>query len=293
MKPAPFRYEKPRSLEQALTLLAAEGEEAKVLAGGQSLVPLMNFRLARPAVLVDINGLAELSHLRRDGSRLRIGALTRHAVLEESPLVERHWPLLTEAVRLVGHPQIRNAGTVGGSLAHADPTAELPVALAALDATFVVRSLSGVREMQWSEFFVGQLQTSLEPDELLVEAVVPALPPGTGCRFDEFSRRHGDFALAGCAVTVSLGPGGVCARTSIALLGAAPTPIRATRAEAELVGRPVTAESAARSAAHAVQDLHPTSDLHASGGYRRGLIESLVARSLLTARDRAREGAPS
>ncbi|WP_214366369.1 FAD binding domain-containing protein [Pseudonocardia sp. H11422] len=293
MKPAPFRYEKPRSVEQALALLAAEGEEPKVLAGGQSLVPLMNFRLARPSLLVDINGLAELSYIRREGSRLRIGALTRHAVLEESPLVERHWPLLTEAVRLVGHPQIRNAGTIGGSLAHADPTAELPVALAALDAGFVVRSRSGARELHWSEFFVGQLQTSLQPDELLVETVVPALPAGTGCRFDEFTRRHGDFALGGCAVTVSLDPDGACTRAAIALLGAAPTPIRAARAEAELVGRPVTAESAARSAAQAVQDLDPTSDLHASGEYRRDLIESLVARSLLTARDRAREGVPA
>jgi CO/xanthine dehydrogenase FAD-binding subunit len=293
VKPAPFRYVRPASVEEALALLAAE-EDAKVLAGGQSLVPLMNFRLARPAVLVDVNGLHALSYVRRTGDVLRIGALTRHVTLEESPLVAEHWPLLRQAVGLVGHFQIRNAGTVGGSLAHADPTAELPAAMAALDATMVVRSTAGRREVHWSEFFVGQLQTSMAAAELLVEVVVPALPPRTGCHVGEFAQRHGDFAIGGCAAAVTLAADGACVRARIALFGAGRVPIRATAAEAGLCAGPVTAASAATAAARAVADLRPASDLHASGEHRRNVIESLVAESLLagaaTARRKAATG---
>jgi carbon-monoxide dehydrogenase medium subunit/6-hydroxypseudooxynicotine dehydrogenase subunit alpha len=269
--------------------LLASAEEAKVLAGGQSLVPLMNFRLARPELLVDINDLAELAHLHRIDGQLHIGALTRHAVLEESPLVQRHWPLLTEAVRFVGHTQIRNAGTVGGSVAHADPNAELPVALTAQDARFAISSQTTDRQVPCSEFFVDQLQTSLAPDELLVEIVVPPLPPKTGWRFAEFSRRHGDFAIAGCGVTISLDDDRACTQASIALLGVASTPLRATAAEKTLVGNTITERTAAQAAAEAVQGIHPRSDLHGSGDYRRRVTESLLTESILIAHQRALE----
>ena len=260
MKPPPFEYELPGSLDEALALL---GDEARALAGGQSLVPLLNFRLARPERLVDINGLAELDYLRRHEEVLHIGALTRQATLERSQPVAEHWPLLTEAVRLVGHPQIRSRGTVGGSVAHADPTAELPVALAALDARFHVRSTRGARAIGVGELFVGPLMTALEPDELLVEIEVPPLPESAGTAFVEHARTHGDFALAGAAVVVDPGR-----RAAIALMGAGPVPVRAGEAESALAGGAEAREAAAL-AAEAVD-----------GDHRRALIGALVREAI-------------
>lgn len=220
MKPAPFAYDAPRELDEVLALLAREGEDVKVLAGGQSLVPLLNFRLARPDRLVDLNGVASLAYLRVDDGVLRIGALARHADLERSADVAAGWPLLAEAVRHVGHPQIRARGTVCGSVGHADPAAELPVALCALDARFHVRSARGSRVLTSDELFLGFLTTSLEQDELLVEIEVPAMPAGSGSGFAEYARTHGDFAVGGAAAVVT--PGGA----RLALLGAGPVPLR-------------------------------------------------------------------
>jgi len=211
VKPAPFDYVAPRTLDEALALL---GEDAKPLAGGQSLVPLLNFRLARPSLVVDLNGVTGLDRIRREGGSLRIGALVRQRALERSRLVAEHWRVLRAAVSHVAHPAIRNRGTVGGSVAHADPAAELPCALAALDARFHVRSQRGSRVLSHGELFVGPLQTALEPDELLVEIEVPAVPPGARQGFAEHARTHGDFALACVAV----------AGDRIALGGVAPTP---------------------------------------------------------------------
>jgi CO/xanthine dehydrogenase FAD-binding subunit len=225
MKPAPFEYAAPRSLDEALALL---GEDAKALAGGQSLVPLLNFRLARPELLVDLNRVPGLAYLRREGGVLRIGALTRQAALERSGLVARHWPLLAQAVRHAGHAQTRSRGTVGGSAAHADPTAELPVALTALDARFRLRSVRGDRTLGADEFFVATLTSAAEPDELLVEIEVPPMAEGARSAFVEYAPTHGDFAVAGAAVVRAPG---ACA---IALLGAGPKPMRARAAEAAL-----------------------------------------------------------
>ena len=233
MKPAPFAYDAPRELEEALELLAREGEDVKVLAGGQSLVPLLNFRLARPDRLVDLNGVESLAHLRVEGGALRIGALARHVDLERSAEVASGWPLLAEAVRYVGHPQIRARGTVCGSVAHADPAAELPVALMALDARFHVRSVRGPRVVGADELFLGFLTTSLEPDELLVEIEVPALPAGSGSGFAEHARTHGDFALGGAAAIVTPD------RARVALLGAGPVPLRVDGSVDELPDRAV------------------------------------------------------
>jgi CO/xanthine dehydrogenase FAD-binding subunit len=259
MKPAPFRYEAPRSVDAALALLDAD---AKVLAGGQSLVPIMNFRLARPATLIDVNRIEELSYLRKRDGVLHIGALTRHATLERSDMVARGWPLLRQAVRHVGHAAIRSRGTVGGSCAHGDPTAELPVALAALDARFHVRSQAGERSLGAAEFFVSQLTTALRDDELLVEVEVPPLSAGARTAFAEHARTHGDWAIAGAAVV--LAP----RYAAIALLGAAPTPLRAAEAEAVL-GAGGGAAEAARLAGALVE-----------GGWQRALTTALVRRAL-------------
>jgi CO/xanthine dehydrogenase FAD-binding subunit len=260
MKPAPFDYSAPQSLDEALELL---DDEAKVLAGGQSLVPLLNFRLARPTRIVDANALGELSHLRRAGGVLKIGAMTRQATLERSGLVAEHWPLLRQAVKLVGHTQIRARGTVGGSVAHADPTAELPTALTALDARFHVLSRRGARTLSADELFVGPLTTTIEPDELLVEIDVPPLPEGAGTAFVEHAKTHGDFAIAGAAAVVAPGRA-----ASIALLGAGPTPQRAPRAELALVQGAGAREVGAIAAAEVQDD------------YRAALTAELVRRAV-------------
>jgi CO/xanthine dehydrogenase FAD-binding subunit len=289
LKPSRFHYDDPRTVDEALALLREHGEDAKVLAGGQSLVPLLNFRLAAPERLVDINRIGELAQLERRDGVLRIGALTRHSAIERSALVARNWGLLSEAVRWVGHPQIRSRGTVGGSVAHADPAAELPVAFAALDARFRVRSTRGDRVIPWQEFFVTHLTTTIEPDELLVEIEVPAIPARTGWAFTEYARRHGDFGLGGAAVQLTIDDSGACRLASIALLAAAPTPVRATAAEQSLIGVRVDADAAASAARLAVADIQPAGDIHGSTTYRRHLIEALVRRGVVAAAARAGE----
>ena len=262
MKPAPFAYAAPRSVDAALALL---DDDSKALAGGQSLVPIMNFRLARPARLVDLNRIDGLAYLRRRDGTLRIGATTRHLTVERSGLVQRGWPLLRQAVRHVGHPQIRARGTIGGSCAHADPTAELPVALRALDARFHLRSRATTRVVDAPDFFVSHLTTALRADELLVEIEVPALPAGARTAFLEYARTHGDWALAGVAVVVAP------ERAAIALLGAGPTPVRASEAEEAVVAGAARAE-VARLAAQQVRD-----------PWKRALTASLVKRALAEA----------
>jgi aerobic carbon-monoxide dehydrogenase medium subunit len=266
MKPADFAYDDPRELGEVLALLAGE-EDVKVLAGGQSLVPLLNFRLARPERLVDINRVEELAYLRRDGDVLRIGALARHVDLERSEEVRSGWPLLTQAVRYVGHPQIRARGTVCGSVAHADPAAELPAALLALDARFHVRSLRGARALDAEELFLGFLTTALEPDELLVEIEVPAPSPRSGSAFVEHARTHGDFALGGAAAVA----GGGEAR--LAFLAAGPVPVRAREAEDLFAA----GASPARAADAAVAGLELTG---VDADWRRALLRELARRAL-------------
>jgi CO/xanthine dehydrogenase FAD-binding subunit len=289
MKPAPFEYYDPATLDEALALLAEFGDEAKPLAGGQSLVPLMNFRLARPARLVDLNLLAELSYVRDEDGWLRIGAMTRQRQLERSPLAAAGWPLLVEATAYVGHPPIRHRGTVGGSVAHADPAAELPVVMAALDAELVIRAQAGERTERAGGFFLSYLTTTLAPTELLVELRVPPLPPRSGGAFLEVSRRHGDFALVGAAALVTLDAAGAIAGARLAIAGAGPTPLRAARAEARLLGeRP--AEALFREAGRLVSEaVDSDADVHASADYRREVSGVLARRALLQAAARARE----
>ncbi len=288
MKPAPFEYHAPRALDEALDLLARHGAEAKVLAGGQSLVPLMNMRLARPALVVDVNRVAGLGEVRPVGDGgLALGALTRQRTLERSPLVRRRAPLLAEAAPLIGHQATRSRGTVGGSCAHADPAAELPACSVALDARLHLASTRGRRTVGAAEFYVGLLATALRPDELLVEVEIPAPPLArTGTAFAELARRHGDFALVGVAAVIALDDGGVCRAARLVFLGVGDVPQRAG-AVAELLGlgaEPRRLEAIGRAAAEA---LDPPSDLHASAAYRRRIAAHLAVRALGLAWDRA------
>jgi carbon-monoxide dehydrogenase medium subunit len=292
VKPASFRYFAPRSLEEALALLAEHGDEAKVLAGGQSLVPAMNFRLARPAVLIDCNGVDELAYIASGedapGAALRIGAMTRQRAVERSPEVARLTPLLHRAMPFIAHPQIRNRGTIGGSLAHADPAAELPAVALALDAHFLLLRHSGERWIRARDFYTGLFATALEAGEMLAEMEIPPAAARRGWAFQEVSRRHGDFALAGVAVGVTLAEDGRCAAATIALFGVGEGPILAQRASEMLADASVqdgalAADAIAEASRLAVEGLEPLSDLHASAEFRRHLARVLVERSLRAA----------
>jgi len=296
MKPARFRYVRAGSLAEATALLAEAPGETKLLAGGQSLVPMLNMRLVRPAVLVDLNGLRELEGIAPtpDGG-LRIGALTRHAELATSPIVVQRAPLLAEAARHVGHVAIRNRGTLGGSVAHADPAAELPAALVALDAQITMLGPRGPRVVAAAEFFRGLLSTALEPEEVLTEIRVPTQPPGWG--FVEVARRPGDFALAGVAAVVRAGrplplpsppPGGggvlgpvVCESARLVGFGVGDRPLRLRGAERRLTGALLDVKTAAEAGAAAGPDCDPPADVHGSAEYRRHLATVLTERALL------------
>jgi len=288
VKPAPFDYFAPGTLDEALALLAEHGDEAKPLAGGQSLIPAMNFRLARPRVLVDLNRVGALSYIRAEKSGLEIGAMTRQRAVERSDVVARAAPLLTEAMPAIAHPQIRNRGTVGGSIAHADPSAELPAVALALDARFRARSATGERTIVAADFFKGMLETALEPGELLVEIALPPLRPRTGTAFLEVARRHGDYALVGVAAVVTLDATGRCQAARIALLSVGDGPVLAVEAGKTLVGQKRSDELLRAAAdAAAKRDVDPPSDIHASAAYRRRLVDVLTRRALARAFERA------
>jgi len=288
MKPAPFDYFTPATVDEALALLAEHGGDAKPLAGGQSLIPAMNFRLARPAVLVDLNRLSELAYVRVESGGLAVGAMTRQRAVERSDVVARAAPLLAEAMPSIAHPQIRNRGTMGGSIAHADPSAELPAVMLALEARFRAQSSTGERSIPAGEFFKGMLETALAPGELLVEIAVPHLAARSGTAFLEMARRHGDYALVGVAATVTLDPRGRCKAARLGLLSVGDGPVLATEAGKVLAGQ-TPSEELLRAAgdAAATRDVDPPSDIHASAGYRRQLVAVLTRRALGRAFERA------
>lgn len=295
MKPPPFDYLAPATLDEALGILAEKGGDAKVLAGGQSLVPVLNFRLAQPSFLVDLNGLGELDfvEVEEDGS-VRIGAMTRQRRLELDPRMPSRVPLLAATMPLIAHPQIRNRGTVGGSLAHADPSGELPVAAVALDAEFVLRSQRGERIVLAREFFEGLMTTALAEDELLCEFRVPATPARTGWEFREVARRHGDYAHAGVAARLTLAENGKIAAARLVYLSAGDVPIAAERAREALEGETPSDELFAEAARIASRDeIDPSDDIHATAAFKRHLSETLTKRALAVALDRARAGAVS
>lgn len=279
MKPPPFRYHAPTRLEEVLELLVRYGGDARPLAGGQSLVPALNFRLSQPGALIDLNRVSGLDHLEEsaDGS-LRVGAMVRQRRLERHPLVQQQWPLIVEVLHHVAHPQIRNRGTVGGSLAHADPAAELPALALALDMTLTVQSPRGKRTLPAGQFFTGMFATAMAPDELLVEMQIPPLSPQAGWGFREVARRHGDYALVGAVAVLEVDAQHICRRARLALFSVGDGPVRAQKAEALLTGQAVS-EQLIDQAAHlaAAEDIDPPGDIHASAAFRRFLARNIVA----------------
>lgn len=292
MKPAPFKYIAASSLEHALSLKAEHGEDASFLAGGQSLVPAMNFRLAQPAVLIDINPLRDCASIGRSNTgEVQVGALTRYRTLERDPDFLASCPLFADALPHIAHPQIRNRGTIGGNLSHADPASELPALAVAMQARLRLRSVSAEREIAASNFFVGLLTTDLQPDEMLVEIVFPAPKPRSGSCFMEIARRRGDFAQAGVAAIVTLDDAGTCTNVRLALCGVGDTPVDASEIASLLIGQPMTDERLDAVAAALGNSLSPSGSVHASADYQRHVAGVLAKRALQEAHRRVAHAA--
>ena len=287
MKPPRFQYCAPRILDEALALLDSYGEDVKIIAGGQSLVPLLNMRLAGPAYLVDINRISELLYLETEEHYLAVGAIARQRQVERSVLVQDRHPLLAEVVKHIGHAQIRNRGTVVGSIAHADPSAELPALLTCLNGEVLAQSVHGERVMKAEDFFTGYLTTALEPGEMLTEVRFPWVARNAGWAFMEFARRAGDYALVGAAAVLEPGEDGACAAAHVAYLGISGAPVRAHNVEQLLLGRSLD-EQSIENAAGAARDLvsEDMSDVHATVEYRRTLTAELTRRLLKSAWER-------
>ena len=287
MKPAPFEYIRPGSLPEALDALARHASTGKILAGGQSLVPMMNLRLVKPAVLIDINRVPGLADIRVDGGELVIDALARHAALLASELVAKHCPLMADAYRWVAHGPIRNRGTLGGNISHADPASEMPAVLAACDATIGVRNAKRARTVPATEFFTGALATVLVDGEMVTEIRIPVARPGQGAAWRETTNRQGDFAMAGVAAIVSV-TGGKCTHASVAVSGMERPGVRLPAVEKQLVGTPLDAAAITGAARMAGEVVRPSDSYHADATYKRELVETLTERTLAAARERAR-----
>ena len=290
MKPAAFEYHAPDSLEQALQIIRLHASEGKILAGGQSLVPAMNFRVVQPGALIDLNGVSELSFIREEDGVIRVGAMTRERHLEFDSSIAKRTPLLTEATPFIAHPQIRNRGTIGGSIVNADPAAELPVLMLALNARLKARSASNERWIEAADFFTGMFSTALEPDEILVEIELPFMPAHTGWSFMEVAPRAGDYALMGVAALVTLGEHGKCAGAKLVYLNAGEGPMDAKDAAKILQGaemNDVLIESAAAYASE--KEINPFGNVHTSPEFQRHLANVLTKKALKQAMQRAGE----
>lgn len=291
MKPPPFDYSSPGTLEEALAILAEVGDEARPLAGGQSLIPLLSLRLARPTHLIDLAGIAELKTIRANGS-LTIGAMVRECQAEADENVSKRAPLLAAALPLIGHAAIRSRGTIGGSLSHADPAAELPAVARILEANLIVQSKErGSRTIAAADFFTGFFSTALEPDEILTAIQIDSSPANTGWAIGEVARRHGDFAMVGAAAMVRLNTSGQIEEARIALTGVSDTPVRATEAERMLADAAPNADTFTEAAQKAAANLDPPADLHGSSAYRRHVAGVLIRRTLHQAATKAKDTA--
>ena len=282
MKPPPFAYERPDTVAAAVASLARHGEDAKLLAGGQSLIAMLNLRLLAPKTVIDAGRLRELDYIRADGNALAIGALTRHNTVMHSAEVAQLCPLITDAYRFISHHAIRNRGTIGGNLCHADPASELPVVALLLDATLVLKSSAGERRVKAGDFFKGPFETAARADELLTEIRLPAQPKGQGYAFDEVSQRHGDFAIVAAGGTLTVAKG-LCQSARLGFAGVGGHAARVTAAETLLANQPATPENFAKAADAAARAVEPTSDVHADAAYRRDLVRALTARVLAAA----------
>lgn len=283
MKPAPFELLRPEGLDEALQALAAHQEaDIKVLAGGQSLIPMMNFRVAQPSVLVDLGRIPDLRGIEEDGDWISIRPMTRHAEVKTSPLVGKHLPLVREAYEHVAHSTIRNRGTLGGNLSHADPASEMPCVMTALDAHFVLQNASAFRTVRAREFYFGPFTTAIEPDELLVRIRIPKARADERFAFEEVSLRKGDFAMSAVAVRLAF-DGDVCRSAGIALAGVAGTPVHAEAAEAAVSGQPVTPDAAAKAAASMVEAIEFEGSANITAEYRRDVTRVLIERAITRA----------
>lgn len=290
MKPAPFEYYVPDSIEQTVELMREHGDEGKILAGGQSLVPAMNFRVVQPAVLVDINRVPGLGYIRQEGDVLRVGAMTRERQLEFDPLIAKGTPLLAEALPFIAHPQIRNRGTIGGSLVNADPAAELPVLMLALNARLKARNVLAERWIDADAFFAGMFTTALESDEVLVEIELPLIPAHTGWSFMEVAPRAGDYALMGVAALVTLDETGMCRSAKLVYLNAGDGPVDAREAARILEGEHVDDKAIEAAATYASEsEITPFGNVHASPEFQGHLAKVLTRKALKQALRRAEE----
>jgi carbon-monoxide dehydrogenase medium subunit len=287
--PGEFEYHAPTSVAEAVGLLDRLGEDAKILAGGHSLIPAMRFRLAAPEALIDLNGIAELSYIRDEGGHLAVGAMTREAELEHSSIVLRRFPMLADAGRLIADPLVRNRGTLGGNLAHADPANDHPAVMLAYGATLVAQGPAGTREIAVDDFFVGLFESALAPNEVLVEVRIPAPAPGSGSAYVKMERKVGDYAISAAAVNLTLS-GGSCTAARIGLTNVSAVPMRATGAEAALVGNALTDDVIEAAGQAAGQECDPSGDLRGSVEYKRDVTRVLVKRAIRTAVERAQGG---
>lgn len=293
MKPAPFKYFAPRTIEEAVALKAEHGDDAKFLAGGQSLIPTMNFRLAKPEVLIDLNRVAELDFVRERDGAVGIGALTRHCALIENTTIAEKQPLASEAATFVAHPQIRNRGTVCGNLAHADPASELPAVMLALGARMRAVSSQGERWIDAAEFFVGVFTTALRDEEMLAEVDIPSVGQRAGTSFMEVARRPGDYAMMGTAAIVRLDDRGNCVDARLSFCGAGGTPIRVDAAATSLIGRSGTDDDLREAADQAKEGIDPSGNINASADFQRHLAGVLTQRTLRQAFERGQRNPPS
>jgi carbon-monoxide dehydrogenase medium subunit len=287
MIPPAFEYLRPSSIPEAISLLQQYGDDAKILSGGQSLIPMMKLRLARPAYLIDINRIAGLSYIKEEDGYLKIGGLTREAELEDSPIVHAKFPILIDTEQVIADPQVRNLATVAGNLAHGDPANDHPATMLSLRAKVVATGPKGQREIPIEEFFVSVFTTALQPDEIVTEISIPLPPPRSGGAYFKLERKVGDFATAAVAAQVTLDSNGTCQQVGIGLTNVGPTPVKARKAEAFLRGKKLD-EATIRHGAHlAADEAQPSSDLRGPAEYKKGLVKELAARALTRAAERA------
>lgn len=288
MIPAPFDYSSPTSIQEALNLLKKHGDDAKILAGGHSLIPMMKLRLATPAHLIDINSIPGLSYIKEEGGFLKIGALTREVMLEESDIIKAKYPIFTDASKLIADPQVRNMGTIGGNIAHGDAANDHPAVMIALRAQVVITGLQGTRTVPIDEFFHGFYSTAVQAGEILTEIQVPIPPKGTGSAYHKLERKVGDYATAGVAVQVTMDGSGKCTAAGIGLTNVNATPMRAKRSEDALIGKKID-DSAINQAAHfAALDCNPSKDLRGDEDFKRAMIQTLTRRIIQKAVSRAK-----
>lgn len=285
---AAFNYEAPATLDEALALLTEHGDEAKILAGGHSLLPMMKLRFAQPEMLIDINNIPGLSYIREGEGYLEIGALTREVDLEESELIRTKYPIFTDASKLIADPQVRNMGTIGGNIAHGDAANDHPAVMIAMGAEVVITGPEGSRTVSIDDFFHGFYMTAVQPNEILTEIRIPVPPAGTGNAYHKFERKVGDYATAGAAVQITIGHNDVVENVGIGLTNVNPTPMRASRSEEALRGKPLSNETINQAAQYASEDCNPSADLRGDEEYKRAMVKVLIKRMIERAVERAR-----